>query len=192
MKQPSDATIPEADSIERAPAHQRAAGEFIDPVRDRVADPEDHARTGLDGRAAWARALDAESARIARGGRWASAVVIEVSGPAPFVDWLASPDAAPGIPMLTETIHRHARQVDVVATLGPGRYGVLLVDTDQVRAINFVERVRSACNSWLARQAPDLRVVIGWADARPGRTVHEALADAEAALERDRQASWTS
>lgn len=143
-----------------------------------------------DGHERWTRALDAESARIARNGRRASVALIDLEGPAADGDWLESEDAAAVLPRLAQTIRLHAREADVVVPLGAGRYGVLLVDTDQVLAINFVERVRHACDTWLTAHAVALRLVIGWADARPGRSIHEALLDAERALERDRRAIW--
>lgn len=168
MKQPLDTTTPE-------------------PVtRERVFGQDS------DGHDRWTRALDNESARIARSGHRASVALIDLDGPATDEDWLASEDAAAVLPRLAQTIRLHAREADIVVPLGAGRYGVLLVDTDQVLAINFVERVRHACDTWLTEHAVPLRVVIGWADARPGRSIHEALSDAEEALKRDRRAIWTS
>lgn len=192
MKQPPDTTLADANPSADGTARQRGGGgAFDDPARDRAHDGESVAEAAPSGQVRWARALDDESARIARDGRWASVVVIDLVRRTSLVDESASPDAEAAIPMLTGTIRRHAREADIVVTLGPGRHGILLVATDQVQAINFVERIRSACDPWLARLTPDLRVAIGWADARPGRSIHEAEADAEAALERDRRAAWT-
>ena len=52
---------------------------------------------------------------------------------------------------------------DHVARLDPGRFGVLLPETDEVAAINYVERVRRACELWLESGAIALRLAIGWA-----------------------------
>lgn len=145
-----------------------------------------------DGHDRWARALDAESARIARRGHRASVVLIDLDGAATDDGLWGSDDADLVLSRLAETIRRNTREADVVVPLGAGRYGILLVDTDQVLAINFVERVRHACDAWLSARKVGVRLVIGWADARPGRSIHEALADAEHALERDRRAIWAS
>jgi len=145
-----------------------------------------------DGHQRWARALDAESARIARRGHRASVVLIDLDGAANDDAARGSDDAPTVLSRLAETIRRSTREADVVVPLGAGRYGILLVDTDQVLAINFVERVRHACDTWLSAKTAGVRLVIGWADARPGRSIHEALVDAEQALERDRRAIWAS
>ena len=145
-----------------------------------------------DGHDRWARALDAESARIARRGHRASVILIDLDGAATDEDLRGSDNAPTVLTRLAQTIRRNTRSADVVVPLGAVRYGILLIDTDQVLAINFVERIRHACDTWLASKNAGVRLVIGWADARPGRSVHEALVDAEQALERDRRAIWAS
>ncbi len=139
----------------------------------------------------WMRVLDAEAARIARREQHASVALIDLDWAAAG-DWLGSDDGAMLLARLADTIRRNTRDADVVVPLGGALHAVLLVDTDQVLAINFVERVRHACDSWLSSQADGGRLIIGWADARPGRSIHEALAAAEQALERDRRAIWAS
>ena len=56
-----------------------------------------------------------------------------------------------------------ARDVDLVARLAPGRFGILLPETDEVAAINYVERVRRACELWLESGAIALTLAVGWA-----------------------------
>ena len=46
---------------------------------------------------------------------------------------------------------------------GAGRFAVLLPETDEIAAINYVERVRRACELWLESGAIALRLAIGWA-----------------------------
>ena len=89
--------------------------------------------------------------------------------------------------MISETLRKNARAADHVAALDRGRYGVLLTETDEVRAINFIERVRTACDGWLAAGAVTLRLAIGWADANAGRTIDDAVATAEDRLNLDRR-----
>ena len=80
---------------------------------------------------------------------------------------------------MADTIRRHARKADHVARLGPSRFGVLLPETDEVAAINYVERVRQACDLWLEsgrdRAAPGHRL------GKPGRRLEpERRAQAQA------------
>ena len=45
---------------------------------------------------------------------------------------------------------------------------MLLPETDEVQAINYVERVRAECDRWLAAGAVSMRLAIGWASPAPG------------------------
>ena len=77
-------------------------------------------------------------------------------------------------------------QVDRIARLSNRSFGVLLPETDEVQAINFVERVRTTCDLWLASGAMSLKLAIGWAEANPGRTIEVALGMAENRLNAER------
>ena len=115
-----------------------------------------------------------EDLRIQRYHRPATVVIFELEG----LDRLTArlgPDAAGRIvPALADTIRRLARESDQVARLSPSRFGVLLPETDEVAAINYVERVRRACELWLESGAIALRLSAGWA----GTTGEPALPDA--------------
>jgi hypothetical protein len=52
---------------------------------------------------------------------------------------------------------------------------VLLPETDEVAAINYVERVRRACELWLDTGAIALRLAIGWA----GTTGETSMTDVQ-------------
>ena len=56
----------------------------------------------------------------------------------------------------------------------PGRFGVLLPETDEVAAINYVERVRRACELWLESGAIALSLAVGWAGTTGDPTLVEA------------------
>jgi diguanylate cyclase (GGDEF)-like protein len=115
-----------------------------------------------------------EDLRIQRYHRPATVVIFELDG----LDRLTArlgPDAAGRIvPALADTIRRLARESDQVARLSQSRFGVLLPETDEVAAINYVERVRRACELWLESGAIALRLSAGWA----GTTGEPALPDA--------------
>jgi hypothetical protein len=80
-------------------------------------------------------------------------------------------------------IHSLSRDTDRVLPMERGRFGALLAETDEILAINCVERVRAACDAYLAANEPPMRVALGWADLDPART-----AEASAALANERAA----
>lgn len=116
----------------------------------------------LDG-PAWSRILGDEAARIKRYHRAATVVMIELDGLDRFVERLGHDAGDRIVPAVADTIRRLARDADHVARLGPGRFGVLLPETDDVAAINYVERVRRSCELWLESGAIAMRLAIGWA-----------------------------
>ena len=143
--------------------------------------------TGLDTPRLWGRTLADEMARIARYRRPASIILVEVEGIERLVERFGDDAAARLLPMISETLRKSARAADHVAILDSGRYGVLLTETDEVRAINYIERVRTACDGWLAAGAVTLRLDIGWADANAGRSIDDALLTAQERLDADRR-----
>jgi diguanylate cyclase (GGDEF)-like protein len=142
--------------------------------------------TGFDGPATWAKRLTEENARVQRYGRAATVVLVELAG----VDRLAErlgPDAAERlIPPIGTTMRRQARSADSLARLSPTRFAVLLPDTDEVKAINYVERVRAACDVWLEAGAVSLRLSMGWAEINANQPVDPAVQTAEQRLNVER------
>jgi diguanylate cyclase (GGDEF)-like protein len=142
--------------------------------------------TGFDGPATWAKRLTEENARVQRYGRAATVVLVELAG----VDRLAErlgPDAAERlIPPIGTTMRRQARSADSLARLSATRFAVLLPDTDEVKAINYVERVRAACDVWLEAGAVSLRLSMGWAEINANQPVDPAVQTAEQRLNVER------
>jgi len=64
---------------------------------------------------------------------------------------------------------------------------VLLPETDEVQAINFVERVRAATDLWLEAGAVAVRLAIGWANVGADQSLEVALHVAENRLNGDRR-----
>jgi diguanylate cyclase (GGDEF)-like protein len=119
--------------------------------------------TGLIDAESFREVLAHEDAREQRYGRPATVVVFELDGLSKIIDRLG-PTTGDRIEVaLADTIARLARRADYVARLEPGRYGVLLPETDEVAAINYVERIRRACDLWLESGAIAMRLAIGWA-----------------------------
>jgi len=119
--------------------------------------------TGLLNPNEWNRLVADEDIRHARYKRPATIVMIELDGVDRLVTALGQPAGDRVLAAVAGTIHRHARKSDHVARLGPSRFGVLLPETDEVVAINYVERVRQASDLWLESGAISLRLAMGWA-----------------------------
>ena len=132
------------------------------------------ALTGLPGPGEFTRLVAAEDARVQRYHRPATVVIFELGGLDRLIDRLGSDAADRVVPALADTMRRLARDVDHVARLAPGRFGVLLAETDEVAAINSVERVRRACELWLESGAIALSLATGWAGSTGDPTLIEA------------------
>ncbi len=123
------------------------------------------ALTGLLLAVPFARLVADEDARIQRYRRTATVVMIEVEGLDKLVERLGDTAIDRLIPAVADSIRRNARGSDHVARLDSGRFAVLMPETDEVQAINYIERVRTACDLWLESGAVSLRLAIGWASA---------------------------
>jgi diguanylate cyclase (GGDEF)-like protein len=146
-------------------------------------DPE----TGFDLPATWSRWLDEEDARIRRYRRAATVVLVEIEGLERIIERLGDEAGSRLVPPVALNLSRHARETDRFARLAVGRFGVLLVETDEIQAINYVERIRNACDSWLEAGGVASRLSIGWAEANNSRSTEAAVVMAEDRLNADRR-----
>lgn len=144
-------------------------------------------QTGLDAPSTWTRWLHEEETRVRRYHRPATVVLVELEGLDRLVERLGPAAADRLIPPVAATMRRHAREADRVARLGPARFGAILPETDEVRAINYVERVRSTCDLWLASGAVSLRLSMGWAEMNASHLLDATLAAAEDRLNAERR-----
>jgi diguanylate cyclase (GGDEF)-like protein len=133
------------------------------------------ALTGMLDAASFEEALSHEDAREQRYRRSATVIVFELDGLAKIVDRLGSEPGDRIEAALGDTITRLARRADYVARLERGRYAALLPETDEVAAINYVERIRRACDLWLESGAIAMRLAIGWASTGGDATLDGAL-----------------
>lgn len=129
---------------------------------------------GLLTAAGWGRVVADEDARVRRYRRAATIVMIDIDGLDRLIERLGDTAGDRLIPAVSDTVRRMAREADHVARLGRGRFGVLLPETDEIQAINYVERVRRTCDLWLESGAVSLRLAIGWASATGDDTLHDA------------------
>jgi two-component system cell cycle response regulator len=138
--------------------------------------------TGLDGPDFWRRVLVAEVARSARYGSRLTVVTIELQG----LDLLA---ATWGADVARHTLReaaqgvlRTSRTSDYCARLAASRLGVVLTETDEIAAINFVERVREHAPKKLPRGAESLSFSFGWASPKAGEAAEAVVRRAETRL----------
>jgi PleD family two-component response regulator len=138
-------------------------------VRPRVVVP-------LDTRTDWERAMRHEDARVARYGRPASVVIVEV-------DVTANGGLDRHISRVGVAIRTQARETDRVARISPTRFHLLLPETDERDATALADRVTRACRDVLPPAAePPTIVRCAVASPAGGGTIADALRLAQARL----------
>ena len=147
----------------------------LDPLHDPV--------TGLESAFAWDRHIREEAVRLRRYGRPFAIVFTELDGLDRLADRVGASAAGRIVPAIGQVLKRQARAVDIIARVGPARFAVLLPETDEVRAINYVERVRAACDVWLQAGAVALQLSFGWASPGPEGDINTAQLRAEERLQ---------
>lgn len=127
--------------------------------------------------AEWRSALRSEAIRFDRYGRSATVVVVDVVfeaatvPPAEFVD-----------PVL-DAIRNEARETDRALRVSPTRFNLLLPETGERDAELFVERLREACRNRLNGHSGLLRLRVEAQTVSHGRSLEDALVDAERRLD---------
>ena len=194
----SSSTLPEvADLNDRAPSDSRLpsgplpphndpkAGSMLHPPvkADGTREADDDAAyeplfdpaTGFASRRTWDQVVRREERRFARYGRPVTIVVAELEGPDALAGMLGEDEAERLILTVSETMRRSARAADFFARTGRMRLVAMLPETDEVAAINYVERVRSASDMWLEASGVAVRLAIGWAQPMAGGRLAAAL-----------------
>ena len=143
------------------------------------ADPYLDDATGLDSRAAWDRVLSEENARYVRYRRPVALVIAELDGLARFEGQFGADAGRRILAAVGSAMRLNARRTDRVAHVGGGRFLVLLPETDEIQAINYVERVRIECERWLEAGAVALHLSMGWASPSAVGELDTALRTAE-------------
>ena len=134
--------------------------------------------TGLLTANEWNRMVADEDARVNRYGHPATVVIIELDGLDRLVAVLGREVGDRVLPALADALSRNARGSDHQARLGATRFGIMLPETGEIEAINYVERVREACDLWLEASAIALHLSIGWASPGPDMSLAGAVARA--------------
>jgi hypothetical protein len=138
----------------------------------------------LDDAAGWDAALHREDVRVARYGRAATVMVVDVVAPP-----LASsgrpgehPLAGP-LDAVVDAIRHEARETDRVMRSGTGRFRVLLPETAEADAARFADRLTGACRDRLDGHGSAVRLRIESLTPGHGRTLRDALVEVERQLE---------
>jgi diguanylate cyclase (GGDEF)-like protein len=139
------------------------------------------------GKLEWEHHIREEEARLVRYRRPVTVVLVELEGMERLLERFG-PEAAERIALpVGKTLARQARSSDQVARISSSRFAILLPETDEVQAINYVERIRTECDRWLAAGAVSMRLAIGWASPAPGGDLHTATLIGEDRLNADRR-----
>lgn len=143
--------------------------------------------TGLEGPLGWSRIVEIENARLLRYRRPVTVVMVEIEGLRRLVDRLGEEPLERLLPVIADAFRREARASDWVARIGEGRFAAFLPETDEIQAINYVERIRIVCEPWLASAAVPLRLAIGWSSPTASSDLEFALRRAEERMHSDRR-----
>jgi diguanylate cyclase (GGDEF)-like protein len=184
----SDTTTPDGEAL---PASETPAPEGITapeaappasaaPTGFRPASPSGWSDplTGTDGPRLWDRVIASESARVRRYQRPATVALVEIVGMDAFTRVWGTEIAERTFVRIARTLAVEIRSSDHIARVDAMRFAVLLTETDEIAAINFVERARAACE----RQPGELRIAIGWASPTAATDLVAALTVAEQRL----------
>ena len=140
-------------------------------------------QTGTDGPRYWDRLILSEAARVQRYERPATVVLVEIAGLTALAQLWGPRVAEHTLAAAARTLSRQMRTSDHIARLETLRFGLLLTETSEIAAINFVERARVACERDLQVASEVVRVAFGWASPPKGGDLSDAMALAVQRLE---------
>lgn len=153
---------------------------------DEVAIPEpdgwDDELTGLEGPDLWQRVLVGEVARATKYRRPFTVVVVELEGILELCESWGDEFARHAMRVIAQCLRRETRASDYCTRIALTRFGVALTETDEVEAINFVERVRESVPGALPGAAGALRLSFGWASPLPSESAGSLVNRAERRL----------
>jgi diguanylate cyclase (GGDEF)-like protein len=139
--------------------------------------------TGTDGPRYWDRTIISEGARVRRYKRPATIVLVEIAGLSHLGrQW--GPDVAERtLFVAARTLTKEIRTSDHIARIEPIKFGILLTETTEIAAINFVERARASCERELRIASEVVAVAFGWASPPAKGDLADAATIAEQRLQ---------
>jgi diguanylate cyclase (GGDEF)-like protein len=138
--------------------------------------------TGTDGPRFWDRIVASEEARRRRYGHAVTVAMVEIAGLRSDGSWLGQELALQVFVRAAHALAKGVRTSDYTARIGPTRFGILLIEADEISAINFIDRLRAACRAELG---PDSEIGLrtGWACPGEGETLDMAVQRAATRLD---------
>jgi diguanylate cyclase (GGDEF)-like protein len=124
--------------------------------------------TSTDGPHYWDRLMSSERDRVRRYHRPATIVFIEIAHLDRLSELWGEDVAAQSLVRVGRTVMRQIRSSDHAARIDVSRFAVFLPETDEIAAINFVERVRAAIEASLGSMAETVSLAFGWASPADG------------------------
>ena len=132
--------------------------------------------TGTDGPHYWDRLIISETARVRRYRRPATIVLVEIAGLTRLGQLWGADVAERTLVSAARTLSQSIRTSDHIARIEPIRFGILLTETSEIDAINFVERARVSCERDLRVASEVVGVAFGWASPPKGNDLADAVA----------------
>jgi len=139
--------------------------------------------TGTDGPHYWDRLIISESARVQRYKRPTTVVFVEVAGLTRLGKLWGKDVAERTLISAARTLSQSIRTSDHIARIEPIRFGILLTETAEIAAINFIERARASCERDLRVASEVVGVAFGWASPPKSNDLADAIALAQKRLE---------
>lgn len=182
-----DASVPTAPTAPIASDDTPVIETLVEAAAPLLPEPADWTDpfTGTDGPLLWDRLVRKEDARIKRYRRTACIVLVELAGLDDVSAWLGRELAVELFARLSRALAAEIRTSDDICRISTDRFGILLVETDEVAAINFVDRVRPMLRKHIGSKDIGLRVRIGWASPAAGAGLADAVAVASERLGAD-------
>jgi diguanylate cyclase (GGDEF)-like protein len=119
--------------------------------------------TGTDGPRFWDRIVMSEGNRCSRYHRPVTVAFAEIVGLDDLAGQWGWDVAERALAGCARRLGREIRSSDHIARLEQARFGILLTETSEIAAINFVERARVSCERELKAAGNDCVIGFGWA-----------------------------
>ncbi len=134
---------------------------------------------GLMDRQHWEGLIAHEAQRQQRYGQPTAIVLAELHGLDDLVVRMGPAAVHRLIPPCAEILVSVARASDRVARLTTGRFGVLLLETDEGGAARYAARATAATDGWLGSSNWDVRLSVGWTATTDPNALRRGLRTAE-------------
>ena len=182
-----DAASPSAARRRRGPWATRRTDEGIvrdGRDRDPRAPPAGRTRSrGSKAPTSGSASSSSEVARAARYKRPLTVVLVELGDLGPLASSWGVEVARHAVREAAQCLQRHVPHERLLhAGSAETRFGVVLTETDEIAAINFVERVREAGPKSMPKGFDGLQFSFGWASPKPGESADAVVRRADARL----------